>query len=133
MIAACSDPPAPPPLSDPARTVAVYVEWRAPDAAVRAPVVVFVDVAGGPVDRLAADSDVTTFLNDRFHPVLLPAYAAQPVGTVAFYDGEGCLLAGPARPADPQALIDLANGVVLDPRSRGITAPRLPERCPRDR
>lgn len=129
MIASCSDPPAPPPVSDPGRSVAVHVEWRAPEAAVRAPVAVFVDSVGGPADRLAADPDVTTFLNDRFHPVLLPSYADQPSGTVAFYDGAGCLLAGPALPGDAQALIDLANGVMLDPRSRGVTAPRLPERC----
>jgi hypothetical protein len=98
---------------------------------VGAPIAVFVDVRGGPADRIAANLDVTTFLNDRFHPVLVPAYEDQPVGTIAFYDAAGCRIAGPFAPASPKELIDRANEVVVRVAGRSFSAPRLPTECHR--
>jgi hypothetical protein len=105
------------------------VIWQAPEAPVDKPVALFVDVPGGPMDRLAADPDVATFLNDRFHPVFLTSSDAQPTGTVAFYAPGGCPLTPPASPADAPAWIALANEVIQRDEARSGHADRLQLRC----
>jgi hypothetical protein len=120
LISACQDPPSPAAIPSPTGSMAPWVEWRAADAPVRGPVALVVDRPGGPMDRLVADSDVTTFLNDRFHPLFQTAPAepdAQPVGTVQFYDGCGCPLTPSLTPATPAAFIVAANEVIVRPEA----------------
>jgi hypothetical protein len=130
---ACSDPPSPPPVPRANASTAPWVEWRAADAPVRGPVALVVDVPGGPMDRLVADLDVTTFLNDQFHPLFRAAYPGQPAGTVRFYDGCGCPLTPPLTPSTPAAFISLANEVVVRTESRVCEGRVFAEACsPRD-
>ncbi len=82
-----------------------------------APVALVRDAPGGALDRVVADPDVTTFLNDRFHPTF-ELLAPGGVGSVTFLDGCGCRVRGPATPADAAAFIALANEVMLDPAAR---------------
>jgi hypothetical protein len=123
----CMDPPSPPPVDGPRNlprwSQAPYVRWADLDDASPHPVAVFVDEPGGPLDRLAADHDVTTFLNDRFQPFfLVPDDAPLPRG-VTFLDRRGCVLEGPASPASAAELVALANRVQLDlSRGAGGTA-----------
>ena len=98
--------------------MAVYVEWRHDEDPVDRPVALFVDSPGGPVDRIAADPDVTTFLNDRFHPVFRAHSDGLPEGSVSFYTPEGCPLTSAARPTSPAAWIELANSVIVRPEAR---------------
>ena len=135
-LASCSDPPPPPPVADPAGvprwSTAPYVRWAGPRDPSTGPLAVFVDHPGGPLDRIAADPDVTTFLNDRFVPWFLTPSAAEglpPAPAALWLDPRGCVLAGPLRPASPDAWIATANAVLqagpdrptrpLDPRPSG--------------
>lgn len=81
------------------------------------PVVVVVDRAGGPLDQLAADPDLATFLNDRFQAWFISPEAAPPPlprRGVVFTTPEGCRLAGPLEPASADAWIAAANEVLLE-------------------
>jgi hypothetical protein len=98
-------------------STAVHVEWRSDTDTVSAPVARVTDTPGGPLDRIVADPDVTTFLNDRFHPVFQLAQPGQSA-SLRFLDGCGCLLRAPDVPVDPAAFIAEANAVMLDRRSR---------------
>lgn len=99
-------------------STAPWVEWKTSDVRVRGPVVIVVDRPGGPMDLLAGDPDVTTFFNDRFHPMFLQESEHQPTGTVRFYDGCGCPLTNTERPTSPEALIAIANDVIVRPDAR---------------
>ncbi|MFZ5477137.1 MAG: hypothetical protein ACOZNI_10215 [Myxococcota bacterium] len=125
----CGSPPDPPPVAHGAASTAPYVQWRRDREPVAAPVVVFVDTPGGPMDRIAADPDVTTFLNDRFHPVFRTALDGQAVGTVRFFDGCGCALGESLAPATPAAFIEAANAVIVLPEARRCTSPHLRWEC----
>ncbi len=103
---------------------ASYVEWRAANAPVDRPLAVFVDRAGGPMDGVARDWDVTTFLNDRFHALLVPEFGVQPLGSAAFYSADGCLLYGPFVPSSGSSCIVAANQVIVIPAASGRTASR---------
>ena len=139
----CSDPPPPPPAPGPEGlprwSTAPYVEWSGPRDPVERPLAVFIDQPGGPLDQIAADPDVTSFLNDRFSAWFLTPAAAQglPSAPAALWlDIEGCLLAGPARPSTPEEWIAAANDILrrapgapthrLDPPPRNWTL-ALPE------
>jgi len=65
------------------------------------------------MDRLVADTDVTTFLNDRFHGLFEAPGPGRPEGTVRFYDGCGCPLTEPLRPDSPAGFIAVANAVIV--------------------
>ncbi len=109
----CHDPPTPPPSHAPDDlprwSKAPHVRWAGLSAAGPPPLAVFVDDPGGPLDRIAANDDVATFLNDRFTPVfLVPASSPLPRG-VSFLDGDGCLLLGPTAPGSPGEFIEIAN------------------------
>jgi hypothetical protein len=117
FLMGCSGPPEPLPAVPATTSVAVHVEWLDVGARVEAPIAVVRDAPGGPLDRVVSDPDVTTFLNDRFHPIFVAA-AHGGAGTVTFRDGCGCVLLGPLSPATPGAFIDAANAVMLDPRAR---------------
>jgi hypothetical protein len=106
------------------------MEWRGDDAPVVGPVVVVRDVPGGPVDRLAADPDVTTFFNDRFHARFERLADGAGVGTIAFYDGCGCVLVEPFSPSNPLAVIDTANAVIVRRDARVCEGRRFAYRCP---
>lgn len=129
LILACRDPHDPPPASTSPST-ARWVAWHADADAVSAPVAVFVDVPGGPVDRLAADADVTTFLNDKFHPLFHEADAAQPPGTVQFLTADGCAFGPATTPATPAELIAAANAVIVRPEASGRHASQFTRACP---
>lgn len=132
VLAAC-DPPPPPPVPSAAASNAAYVRWRSPDEPVRRPVALFVDHPGGIADRVAADFDVTTFLNDRFHPVILPPEPGGPSGTVQFLTVAGCPLTAPFAPSSPTQWIEVANRVVKRPEAAAGWAPRLSLSCPEGR
>jgi hypothetical protein len=99
-------------------STAPWVEWRGAAVPVHGPVAIFVDKPGGPLDRIAADPDVTTFLNDRFHPIFLTESVHQGAGTVRFYDGCGCPLTSAEAPSDPATFIGIANTVIVRPEAR---------------
>jgi len=132
-LLAC-DPPAPPPLPGPPDlprwSEAPYVAWSGPATPITRPLAVFVDLPGGPMDQIAGDADVATFLNDRFHPWFLVPEAAPDLAeppAALFLDASGCLLRGPDRPDGPAAWIEEANAVLLAIHA-GDTQPRaLPE------
>lgn len=115
LVLGCSPTPSPLPES--------HVEWRSPEAPVDRPLAVFVGEPGGPADRVARDSDVTTFLNDRFVPLLLPAFGSQPPETAAIYTADGCVLVAPFVPASPGSWIAEANRAVVMPAASGRAAP----------
>lgn len=127
-MAGCTDPPDPPPLHRAAST-APYVEWQDPAAPVTRPVALVVDTPGGPIDRLVADPDVTTFLNDQFHPVWAASSPYAPTGSVRFFTPAGCPLGEALRPTDPAALIAAANAVIVRPEARSGHAPHLDLDC----
>src|SRR5436190_1822950 len=93
---ACHDPPTPPPTQGPDDlprwSLAPHVSWAGLDAPATRPLAVFVDDPGGPLDQIAADADVTTFLNDRFTPIFLIPERAPLARGVSFLDSEGCVL-----------------------------------------
>lgn len=109
--------------------MARWVEWRADDAPVSRPIAFFADTPGGAVDRLAADPDVTTFLNDRFHPIFHLADASQALGSVQFLTADGCAFGPPLSPASPTELIKAANLVIVRPEARGRSAGRFGRDC----
>lgn len=99
------------------------------DAPVHGPVVIVVDRPGGHMDQLVADPDVTTFFNDRFHPLFLQESAHQSVGTIRFFDGCGCPLTDETRPTSPVQLIALANEVIVRPAARRCEGTRFSFAC----
>lgn len=115
----CGDPPSPAPLPPPADhpswSTAPWVAWAPFQPLGPAPLAVFVGEPGGALDRLVADDDVTTFLNDRFQGYFLPPelFPDLPAGAL-FLDLRGCVLAGPFAPASPEDWIAAANRVLLD-------------------
>lgn len=129
LLFACTDPPPPAPARPASASTAAWVEWRTTDEPVSRPVALVVDVPGGPLDRVVADVDVTTFLNDRFHPVFASPTPERAAGTVHFLDACGCPLAPPASPATPAAFIALANTIIVKPASTRCQAPRLVPAC----
>jgi hypothetical protein len=116
-VLGCQDPPDPtatPPPSDlPRYATAPHVQWAglAPTDRILA---VFVDEPGGPLDRLAHDADVATFLNDRFSPIFIPPDLASnlPKG-ILFVDTNGCLRLAPVKPTSPSEFIAAGNDVML--------------------
>lgn len=128
MMAACADPPDPPPVPSSSGSTAVWVEWRDPQAPVRGPVVRVADRPGGPLDGLVADPDVTTFFNDRFHPIFVPTDDPRAAG-ITFLDGCGCVLLGPIHPERPPELLSLANWVVTQPGSVACQGAVFPGHC----
>lgn len=115
LVLGCSPAPGAPPES--------HVEWRSPAAPVDQPLAVFVGLPGGAVDLFSRDPDVTTFLNDRFAPLLVPAFGGQPPETTAIYTADGCLLVAPFAPTTPEAWIAEANRAVVMPAASGRRAP----------
>lgn len=128
-LVACSDPPDPPPATDGPST-AKWVEWRSDAAPVARPIAIFVDAPGGSADSVAADAAVTTFLNDRFHPLFRLSDPAQAAGTVQFLTADGCAFGAPFTPGGPSAFIEAANIVMLRAESTGRRAPQFTRSCP---
>jgi len=93
------------------------------------PVALFIDSPGGPLDTIAGNNDVTTFLNDRFHSIFRVASDEPP--SLRFYSADGCLLAGPLLPSSPGDFIALANEVVQKPDAAGHSATHFSLACPR--
>jgi hypothetical protein len=123
---ACHDPPTPPPTQGPDDlprwSLAPHVSWSGLTHTAARPLAVFVDDPGGPLDRIAADADVTTFLNDRFTPIFLIPERAPLARGVSFLDGDGCVLLGPIAPATPEAFIDIANDLQVR-LAAGVVSP----------
>lgn len=131
---ACHDPPTPPPTHGPDDlprwSKAPHVRWAGlADARTTSPdmrpLAVFVDDPGGPLDRIAADPDVTTFLNDRFTPVFLVPERSPLARGVSFLDRDGCLLLGPVAPASPAEFVALANDLQVKRAAGGIAPTRV--------
>lgn len=91
--------------------------WSGPGAASPYPLAVFMDAPGGPLDRIAADPEVSTFLNDRFQPFFLVPEAApglvDATPAALFLDRRGCVLDGPFQPQRPEEWIARGNAVLL--------------------
>ena len=96
-----------------------HVEWRTADAPTDRPIAVFVDAPEGPMDLFARDPDVTTFLNDRFDPLLVTGFGNQPSGTAAIYSADGCVLITPFVPTLPSDWINAANRAINMPGGQG--------------
>lgn len=126
----CSDPPPPAPPPRTTASNALYVEWKGEDEPVRRPVVLVVDRPGGSADRAVADVDVTTFFNDRFHPVFRRAAEPAGPGTVQFFAVDGCPLTAPFTPESPAHLIEVANRVIAHPLAAPGWSPALRLECP---
>jgi hypothetical protein len=121
---ACHDPPTPPPTQGPDDlprwSLAPHVSWSGLSGPATRPLAVFVDDPGGPLDRIAADLDVTTFLNDRFTPIFLIGTRSPGAG-VTFLDGGGCVLLGPIEPSTPDAFIEIANDLEVRLAAGGVS------------
>lgn len=114
----CSDPPPPPPTSDGA---ASYVLWLSLEAPRRGPIVIVWDRPGGPVERLLAEPELTTFLNRRFSPSLLDPGSAGP--SLEVVDESGCWRLTPWRPASSAEITEALNRAEL---GRAAGEPGLP-------
>ncbi len=119
LSGACNDPPEPPPEVVPAGSpsaTAPHVQWQtwADAEAGSRPWVEFHDAPDGPAIAIAADPDVTTFLNDRFASV----FFNEP-GTpgILFMSASGCVLTHWLRPSTPAAFIEAANAVIVLPET----------------
>ncbi len=120
FLTSCSDPADPPvtpaPHDLPRWSTAPHVQWRDLSAPVQLPLAVIVDEPGGPMDKIVADVDVTTFLNDRFHPLFLTPESGPdlPSPSTLFLDIQGCLLA-PVLSGEitPTAWIERGNQAIL--------------------
>lgn len=132
----CRDPADPPPAPGPADlprwSTAPHVLWAGPSTPVERPLALFVDQPGGSLDRMLADSDVATFLNDRFTPMfLLPQVAPElPWPSLQILDARGCLLQAAFSPQGPAEIIDAGNRV-MRAQAEGAQAqarPRAPAR-----
>ena len=127
-LCACSDPPTPPradrPDGVPHWSTAPHVRWAGIDTKTSFPLAVFVDEPGGPFDRIAADLDVTTFLNDRFTPIFLVPERSPLARGVSFLDRDGCLLLGPVAPASPGEFVALANDLQVKLAAGGVAPTR---------
>jgi hypothetical protein len=132
---ACTDPPDPGPTPGPDDlprwSTAPHVVWHG-GAAPRSDrlLAVFYDNPGGPVDQLAADPDVASFLNDRFSPLFLvptsaPGLALAPA--VLLIDSNGCRLLPDPLLSTPEAWIQSVNGVVQAEQGPGAQRVALPE------
>jgi hypothetical protein len=115
------------------------VSWSGVTDPGNRPLAVFVDDPGGPLDRIAADADVTTFLNDRFTPIFLIPERAPLARGVSFLDREGCVLLGPIAPPSPAAFIEIANDLqvrlaagAVSPVHVDATVPPQPLSLPSD-
>ena len=129
-MAACSDPPDPPPAAHQSASQARWVAWADERAPVNRVVVLFVDTPGGRLDLLADHSDVATFLNDRFHPVFRIASSGKEP-SIQFFTADGCPITEPLAPSDAAAFIEVANAVVTRPEAWGHTATFFSLACPR--
>lgn len=109
---------------------ALYVKWKRENEPVQRPVVLVIDQPGGIADRAVADLDVTTFFNDRFHPVFRRADETAGPGTVQFFAVDGCPLTAPFTPQGPAHLIEVANRVIVHPRAAPGWSPTLRLGCP---
>jgi len=96
-------------------STAPFVEWSGPTTELSRPLAVLVEVGGGPLDLIAADSDVTTFLNDGFHPWFVSPEAVEGIttGITLFLDLEGCLLIPAAKVHSAKEWLDLANSALV--------------------
>jgi hypothetical protein len=119
LLGACSDPPdpapAPAPTGIPKWSTARHVLWTGPEDPITRPLALMVDIPGGPLDQIAADPDVTTFLNDQFHPWFVLPSKVQNIseGQALFLTAEGCLLGDPVMPTSAGEWIESANSAQL--------------------
>jgi hypothetical protein len=101
------------------------------------PLALLVGEPGGPLDRLAADPDVTTFLNDRFEARFVsPGVLPPPSERTLVLDPRGCLLpGGSVESSTPEAWIAGVNKALEAPGPRAAPIllqppPGLPEGHP---
>ncbi|MCB9777406.1 MAG: hypothetical protein H6742_02445 [Alphaproteobacteria bacterium] len=125
LVAACSDPPDPPPAPAPGGlprwSTAPHIAWAGPDTPVDRPIALIVDQPGGRLDRAMAHADVTTFLNDRFTPVFLtPDHApGMYAGSLQVVTPGGCWLVTPTM-ADSAGAVILTLNAGLEAAAMGV-------------
>lgn len=81
---------------------------------------ILIDEPGGLLDSLAGHPDVTTFLNDRFHPMFFSdSTPAQPTPVTLLLDASGCLLAAPITATEATIWLQAVNAAALAHVDRG--------------
>lgn len=128
----CQDPPAPKITATSAST-APWLVWASASSPVQGPVVIVRDHPGGALDRLVADPDVTTFFNDRFHPVFVALRHEEGTPGLEFRDGCGCSLVPPFVPKSPAEIVQVANTVIVRPDARRCMGRPYSDSCTRNR
>ena len=96
------------------KTTSHYVRWSNPMNLPTRPLAIFVGDPAGPIDQIVTDSDVTTFLNDRFDPWFIIPERVQGLNseTALFLDIDGCTLGSPTTPVLPSQWIEQANAAL---------------------
>lgn len=111
----CQDPQTPPPTEPPQGiprwSTTKHITWKGPSDAIQLNIALVIDTPNGPLDQIAGDNDVTTFLNDRFHPIFVHAsFGALDKGSgLIFISPEGKKLGGPITPQNVDAWIQVSN------------------------
>lgn len=113
-LCACTDgrkpPPSPSPTGIQRWSTTDYIHWKGPEDPVKRPIALIVDQPNGPLDQICADVDVTSFLNDRFHPIFIHSRIMPKLDSaLILISPEGQTLGGPLMPPNAEAWIQLGN------------------------
>ena len=115
LLLSCSDPAVPNPVPDPEGiprwSTSIHIHWSNPADPPTRPLAIFIGDPGGPIDQIVTNSDVTTFLNDRFDPWFIIPDMVQGIDaeTALFLDLDGCSLGSAISPVGPSQWIGYAN------------------------
>lgn len=121
LLAACGDgrkPAASPSPKDlPRWSSTEYVEWNGPNDRASQPIALIIDRTDGPLDQMCGDVDVTSFLNDRFHPIFIHSRVMPSIDSaLILISPNGETLGGPLAPHNASALIQLGNQLMRKER-----------------
>jgi hypothetical protein len=115
LFLGCQDPQTPPPTDSPQGiprwSTTEHIAWKGPNDAIHLNIALIFDTPNGPLDQIAGDDDVTTFLNDRFHPIFVhSSFGALDNGSgLIFISPKGQKLGGPLAPQNAEAWIQVSN------------------------
>ena len=94
-----------------------YIAWKGPQDPVLKPIALVIDRTNGPLDQICADGDVTSFLNDRFHPIFIHTHIMPTLdAALILISPDGEPLGGPLAPPDADAWIQLGNQLMRQER-----------------